>query len=275
MNARPPFPAMLLRFWLGRILPGWCLIALMIFLMQIAVCGIVHDNENVKTLLQFLDVLPGFLKAALGGESLQVGNLPSLIAIGHSHPLVLSLFMLFAVATPTGMLAGEVQRGTMELILSRRATKTQVYVCAGVVSVTGMVVLVMVMFLGTAAGTSLYDFGQPVRLYPFFQLAVNGGLLAGTIGAVSLLTAAAFRRRGQAVGVAVAFIVLNYFVAIISGSWPRMRWLSPWTIMHYVNGRMIFVEHRWPVGDMFVLAAILTLAAIVGAVIWQRRDLPL
>jgi len=275
MNRGPRFPMSLLRFWLGRILLGWCLIALMIFLMQIAICGIVHDNEKVKMLLQFLDALPAFLKTSLGGESLQAGNLPALISIGYHHPLVLSLYLLFAVGAPTGMLAGEVQRGTMELILSRWTTKIQVYICAGVVSVTGMIALVLVMFLGTVAATNLYDFGQPVPLYPFFQTAVNGGLLAGAIGAISLLTAASFRRRGTAVGVAVAFIAVNYFVAIISESWPRMQWLSPLTVFHYIHGRGVFSEHIWPVSDMLVLGGILSLAAVSGAVIWQRRDLPL
>ncbi len=275
MSRGPTFPIPLLRFWLGRTLPGWCLIAVMIFLMQIAVCGIIHDNENVKTLLQFLDMLPGFLKASLGGDSLQAGNLPALIGIGHNHPLVLTLFMLFAVGVPTGMLAGEVQKGTMELILSRRTTKIQVYICAGLVTVTGMIALVMVMFLGTAVATSLYDFGQPVPLFQFFQTSISGGLLAGTIGAISLLTAASFRGRGQAVGVAVAFIVVNYFVAIISGSWPCMHWLKQLTVFHYVGGRKIFVEHVWPISEMMVQITILSFAAITGALIWRKRDLPL
>ena len=56
-RSRSPFPFPLLRFWFWRILPAWGGIALAIFLVQIIVCGIIHDNENVKTLLKFLDLL--------------------------------------------------------------------------------------------------------------------------------------------------------------------------------------------------------------------------
>ena len=115
-KVRPRFPLPLLRFWTLRILPIWVLIALVIFLFQIAICGIVHDNDSVKTFVQFLDKLPSFIKTALGGEALKVGNVSGLIAIGYNHPLVLTLYMLFAVGVPTGLLAGEVQKGTMELI---------------------------------------------------------------------------------------------------------------------------------------------------------------
>lgn len=274
-KSHPPFPLALLRFSLMRILPIWIGIALVIFLMQIAVCGIVHDNENVKTLLKFLDMMPGIIKSALGGQGLKVGNTASLIAIGYNHPLVLTLYMLFAVGIPTGLLAGEVQRGTMELILSRPTTKMQVYISAGLLTLTGMFALVLVMFLGTVAGTTINEFGEPIPLYRFFQTAINGGLLASAVGAISLLCAASFPRRGMAVGVAVAFLVVNYFITITAEWWPKIQGLKTYTLFHYANGYKIFVEHAWPIRDMCILMTILLVSAILGAIIWQRRDLPL
>ena len=274
-GGRISFGLHLLGFWFARLFMVWLLIGLLIFLMQIAICGIIHDSESVKSLLNMIDMLPRIVKSALGGEGLQAGNLPSLIAIGYNHPLVLTLFLLFAVGIPTGMLAGEVQRGTMELILSRSTTKSQVYICAGIITVGGMFALVIVMFLGTVVATTIYDFGEPIPLYRFFQLAINAGLLATAIGAISLLCAASFRRRGKAVGVAVGYIMVNYFASIITEWWPKMAWLDRVTIFNYVGSDKIFGSEAWPVGDMAVLAAVFVAAFIAGAIIWQRRDLPL
>ena len=145
----------------------------MIFLFQLAICGIVHDNERVKALIQYIDMFPDFLKALMGGEVLEVGNIAGLIAIGYQDPLVLLLYMLFAVGVPTALLAGEIQRGTMELILSRQTAKTQVYVCAGLITVVGMYALVLVMFTGTVVATKIYDFYQEVPLYFFFKIAMR------------------------------------------------------------------------------------------------------
>lgn len=273
-NHRVKFPLPLLRFWIFRTLPIWGLMALVIFLFQIAICGIVHDNQNVKVFLQFLDVLPSFIKALLGGEALRGGNIAGLIAIGYQHPLILTLYMLFAVGVPTGLLAGEVQHGTMELILSRTATKTHVYICAGFITVTGMFALVLVMFLGTVAATALYEFGQSVPLDFFFKIAIVGGLLASAVGGIALLAAACFRR-GAAVTLTVAYLVVNYFVSIIAEWWPRMKFLEPTTIFHYVHGPEMYQESAWPVADMGVLIAILAVSTVLGGVIWSRRDLPL
>jgi ABC-2 type transport system permease protein len=272
-TSRARFPFTLLRFWLMRILPAWLGIALMIFLIQIAVGGIVHDNEKVRVLLSLLDVLPSIVKTSLGGDTLRMGNVPGLLSIGYNHPFVLFLYMLFAVGTPTGLLAGEVQRGTMELILSRSVTKTQAYICAGVLTLGGMFALVIAMFLGTVASTAIYDFGQKVPLHIFFRIAINGGLLASTFGAFALLFAASFGRLYAAIGVSVAFLVLNYFIALVAAWWPRVEFMRPITLFYLVNGAAMW--RGWPLGDMAILAAIGLTAVVLGAIIWQRRDLPL
>lgn len=272
-KSKPPFPLPLLRFWVLRILPIWILIGMLIFLFQIAICGIVHDNESVKTYLKFLDMFP-FIKTVLGGEALQVGNVSGLIAIGYQHPLVLTLYMLFAVGVPTGLLAGEVQKGTMELILSRQVTKTHVYICAGLITVTGMFALVLVMFIGTVFAINIYEFGQEVPLYSFFKAAVNGGILASAVGGIALLAAACFQRN-TAVWLTVTYLVVNYFVSIIAEWWPRMKWLYPSSIFYYVDGNRIFNEAGWPFDNMFVLLLILLVSTLLGGVVWSRRDLPL
>ncbi len=269
-----PFPFPLLRFWVLRILLIWFLIAAIIFLFQIAVCGIVHDNKTVKALIQYLDMLPSFIKTALGGEALKVGNVSGLIAIGYNDPLVLVLYMLFAVGVPTGLLAGEVQKGTMELILSRHVSKNHVYICSGLITIIGMFALVLVMFLGTVFSINLFDFGQNIPIYSFFKAAINGGILASAVGGIALLAAACFQRN-TAVWVTVAYLVVNYFVSIIAEWWPRMKWMYPASIFYYVDGEKIFTEAGWPVGDMFVLVSILVVSTLLGGVIWSRRDLPL
>jgi len=272
---RPPLPWALLAFWLRRTLPLWGATALMIFLVQIAVCGIVHDNEHVKAFLSMLKFLPGIVKTALGGEALQLGNVTGLLAMGYQHPLVLTLYMLFAVAVPTGLLAGQVQQGTMELILSRPTTKTQVYVCAAVVTVLGMAGLVAVMFLGTAAGTRAYTFDEHVALDPFLRAAVVAGLAASTVGAITLLAAASFRRRGTAVGVTAGFLVVNYAVAVIAPWWPWLEPVTPFSLFYYIDLTAAFLGRAGPVSDMAVLGSVLVVSAVAGGVIWQRRDLPL
>jgi hypothetical protein len=274
INRRPSFPWPLLIYWTRRILLAWFLIAFWIFIFQLIVCGIVHDNEKVKAFLQYIDLLPAFIKVLLGGEALQLGNIAGLIAIGYQDPFILLLYMLFAVGVPTALLAGETQKGNMELILSRPTTKTHVYICAALITVTGMAALVVVMFTGTVVSTNLYDFEQEVPLHSFFILAVNGGILAAAVGGIALLAAACFQR-GLAVSLTIAFLVINYVIEVVTTWLPSMKWLYPATIFYYVGDPKIFTETAWPLADMAMLLTLLAVSTVLGGIIWQRRDLPL
>ena len=274
-RSRLPFPLVLLRFWFWRILWLWFLVGFFIFIMQIFYCGIAQDNEKVRLILDLIEKMPAFMKNAIGGDILEVGNITGFIAIGYQHPLVLTFYMIFAVCVPTGFLAGHVQDGNMELILSRSVTKNQVYICACILTLVGMLALVVFMFFGTVVGINVCSFDQEVSLWPFFRAAIVGGLLSGTAAGVSLLGAASFRTRGRAVGLAMAFFIVNYFIDLIAGWWPRAKFLGPSSIFYYVDPPKILFGTTWPIRDMCVLSSVLVITVIAGGIIWHRRDLPL
>ena len=269
------FPFPLLRFWFRRVLWLWLLVGFLIFIIQIIECSIFQDNEKVRLILNLFEKMPGFMKNAVGGEILQVGNVTGFIAIGYQHPLVLASFMVFAVCVSSGLLAGHVQAGTMELILSRSVTKNQAYLCACILTLLGMLALIVVMFLGTVVGINVCDFDREVSLWPFFRAAVVGGLLSGSAAGVSLLAAASFHSRGKAVGLAIAFFMVSYFIDLIAQWWPRAEFLGPTSIFYYIDTETILMGRAWPIGDMSVLGSVLIVTVIAGGVIWNRRDLPL
>jgi hypothetical protein len=269
--SRPRFPFVLLRFWFARVFPAWLGIGLLIFLMQIGVAAIVHDNLNVRTFLAFINMLPSIVKTALGGDMLDSGSMTALLTVGYQHPFVMFLQMVFVVGVPAGLLTAEVQKGSMELILSRAVAKTHVYICAAIVAVVGTFGLVLVMFGGTAAAVNLYTFSEPIDLHLFFRIAMTSGLLACTFGAFALLIAVTFRRFYAAVGVAVAFLTLNYFVAIVAQWWPDLKFLRKATLFYLIYYSNLW--QGWPVRNMAILAAIALAVAGVGALIWRRRDL--
>jgi hypothetical protein len=272
---RPPFPLVLLRFWFWRILWLWFLIGSLIFVIQIYICAIAQDNEKIKLMLDMLERMPGFFKDFIGAEIMEVGNVSGFIAIGYQHPLVLISYMIFAVCVPTGLLTGHVQSGTMELILSRSVTKNQVYICASILTLGGMLALVMVMFAGTVVGTNICNFEKEVPLWPFFKASIVGSLLSAAAAGVSLLAAASFRNRGRAVGLTMAFFIVQSFIDLIADWWPRAKFLGPVSLFYYDTSWNTLLETGWPIRDMCVLSSVLVFSVVAGGIIWHRRDLPL
>jgi len=271
-SSRPPFPLTLLWFWFLRILPAWLAMAAVIFLVQIAIAAIVHDNANIRMFLTILRSLPSIVKTAIGGDMIDSGSMSALLTVGYQHPLVMFLYLLYSVGVPAGLLTGEIQRGTMELILSRPITRTQVYLCAAILTLVGLFGLIAMMFLGTVTAVNVYEFNEPITLDLFLRLAVNGGLLAGAFGAFSLVCAASFGRLYLAVGLAAGFLTLNYFIAIVAEWWPRVHFLHKATLFYLVYYSNLWFA--WPLRNMAWLGAILVALVILGGIIWRSRDLP-
>ena len=270
-----PFPFTLLRFWFWQILWLWFLVGFFIFIIQVIQCSIVQDNEKVKLILQWTNLMPSFVTTMLGEDLLKAGNITGFIAITYQYPLVLALYLIFVVCVPTGLLTSHVQSGNMELILSRSVTKNQVYICVCILTFVGMLGLVVLMFCGTVVGISICNFGEEISLWPFIRASILGGLLSSTTAGVSLLAAALFRDRGRAVGLAMAFFITNYFIGIIAEWWPKAGFLGPTSIFYYFDMPKILIGADWPIRDMCVLGSVLIVTSIAGGIIWNRRDLPL
>ena len=243
--------------------------------MQLIHCSIARNNELVKLALSWIELMPGFAKAALGGVILESGNVTGFIAMSYQHPMVLTIYMIFVISVPTRLLAGHVQDGTMELILSRSVTKNQVYICACILTILGTSALVAVMFTGTVTGINISNFEQEFSLRPFLRGSVFCGLLLAAAAGVALLAAALFGNRGKAVGLALAFFIINYFINIIAEWWPRAKFLGPVSLFHYANQSKILFDSAWPIRDTYIISSVFVIAVIAGGVIWNRRDLPL
>jgi ABC-2 type transport system permease protein len=63
---------------------------------------------------------PGqIMRTIIGGERLDLDAAMDMLSIGYVHPLMLAIFCIWAVGRAAGAIAGEIDRGTMELLLAQ------------------------------------------------------------------------------------------------------------------------------------------------------------
>ena len=53
--------------------------------------------------------------------------LPGSIAVGYIHPIAIALLSVFAIVFPLSAVAGERQRGTLEVVLARPISRRSYY----------------------------------------------------------------------------------------------------------------------------------------------------
>jgi ABC-2 type transport system permease protein len=199
-------------------------------------------------------------------------TLPGSIAIGFIHPIALILTSVFAVGFTTAAIAGERQRGTLEVLLARPLPRLVVYFTL-LVCVLIFIAVVMAAFLGgaylsAAANGVVAEIDAP-RLGLVW---LNGVLLFGAIASIGMAASVSFDRLSPALGITLAVVLVSYFLEILGSLWPDAKGLQPYSLFHYLDPQAVLGGES--VAFDFALLGGVTLAGIAAAIIiFPRRDL--
>jgi ABC-2 type transport system permease protein len=234
------------------------------------VLPIIYDSFG-STFKDILDsgALPAQFAQFGGGD---IFTLSGSVAIGFIHPIAVGLNLVFAVGFTTAAIAGERQRGTLEVLLSRPISRRILY---GTLAISGALLVGIVTFgsiLGSLIGSTLTGRVAELGAGNLPLLWLNGSLLYWAIGSIALLASASFDRLSQALGLSLAFVVVSYFLDVLGSLWPDAKGLQPYSVFHYLEPKAILIGlPNW--GNLAVLAGVTAIAVVAALVVFPRRDL--
>ena len=214
-------------------------------------------------------ILPEQFAKFGGGD---IFSLPGSIALGSIHPIAISLMSVFSVGFASTAIAGERQRGTLEVALARPLTRRTFYLTLLAAAVGFVAVTWAALLAGSVIGAAFAGvIGEfPVRNVPLLWL--NGVLLFGSFAAVGLAGSASFDRVAPAVGITLGFVVLMYFLQILGSLWPAAEILQPYSLFYYLKPKTILLGAAASLDDA-ILAAVIVVAVAWALVVFPRRDL--
>jgi ABC-type transport system involved in multi-copper enzyme maturation permease subunit len=201
-----------------------------------------------------------------------VFSLPGAISLGFIHPISLLLNGIFAVGFASAAIAGERQRGTLEVLLARPISRRGVHATLYIALLVFLGMSVAAILAGNIAGAALFGVLDQLDLSRVPVLWLNGVLLFGAIGSIGLAASVSFDRLTPALGVTLTVVLVSYFLEILGSLWPDARGLQPYSLFFYLKPRAILIGQT----DLFSFGLLLTitLAAIGYALaIFPRRDL--
>jgi ABC-type transport system involved in multi-copper enzyme maturation permease subunit len=222
-----------------------------------------------------IETLPASLRAVarIQPELIGFSGLAGYLSLGFTHPLYLVLLSSTTVGFTGRSLAGEIDRGTIALALARPISRRRAYLAR----VVGLVVLCLALgvvgsagiWLGVIVSRPAGDF-EPMHLLALSGVAI---LLSWAIGGLTLWCSAASSTTGRVVAWATAVLVIFYFVDYFAELWSVLEPIAPVSLLAYFDPGHALVNGQVRPLD----AAVLTLAGlggvIIGAVVFERRDL--
>lgn len=264
----------MLRSILGRTLHvrrrsmiGWSVGIAALAGITVAFWPIMPDPREME---QLMEQLPEGMLAAFGMAEVEdlfspEGYLDSQL-FAMISPLVL---LIFAVGCGAAAIAGDEERGTLELLLAQPLSRTRVLLerTGGIALL--IATLVVIHALALAVGGAIV--GLDVAVEGFVAIHVSLLLLTLLFAGAALAVGAATGRRGLAIGVAAAIAVGGYLLDSFA---PLVDWLEPLrpaSPFYLYRGADPLSEGLDPVHSGALAAvALLTVAVAVWA--FGRRD---
>lgn len=203
------------------------------------------------------------------------GNLftvPGAITIGFQHPLAIAFLGIFAVGTSTAAIAGERERGTLEVLLARPISRRTLYVTVAIGVVLLLAVELAALLGGQWTGMLLTNIADQVDSSQLWLLFANAMLLWGAFAAFSLAASVSFDRHAPALGLSLAYLLLNYFLEILGSLWTDVDWSQEYSLFHHFQPAEILTGQADPI-DFVILGAAVVIPLVYALIVFPRRDL--
>jgi ABC-2 type transport system permease protein len=146
-----------------------------------------------------------------------------------NHPFILLLISMWAIGRGSAAVAAEVERGTMDLILSRPVARWAYLASAVCVAIAGLAVLAGSLLAGAAIAVRYNFLQEPPSPWTLLRPAVNLAALGLPIYGYTLLASALDHVRWRASSIG-SVLTLAGFIAYVVSLIPvlaEMRW-KPW-----------------------------------------------
>ena len=228
------------------------------------------DASNPGRQVRQAAMLRGF-----GGEAMDFSS-TAIELVLWSHPFLILILAVWPIARGSAAPAGEIERGTIDLILSRPLGRSTYLLSHATVAALGLLVLAAGLVGGHLAGGLYYPVADPPRvlalLKPAANLAALGLAIYGYTFVVSTLDVV--RWRPTMVG---STLTLAMFIALIVANLPTMedyQWIENYSIFKAFQPVEAAVKGESFARNVAILCGIGLGGIGLGMLGFQRRDIP-
>lgn len=219
--------------------------------------------------------LKAFREALFGFDPGNAGVAEIGFALAWSHPVIIAVLTAQAILVCTRVLAGEVERGTIDVLLALPVSRWRLFISETTAWLLSGAVLLGFLFLGSYVGAM---FIEPQYRPSWSRLAMvlaNLSLVYGVIATSSMLAAVLTDRRARAVLAVIIFTVssvLISFLYTLDSSLEFTKKLRFLSVLDYYKPVQVLMTGEWPVRDMLWLGGASVVLWVAAGVVLSRRD---
>jgi len=199
-------------------------------------------------------------------------TLPGAITLGLQHPLAIAMLGIFAVGASATAVAGERARGTLEVLLARPISRLSLYVSLLLALLVTVLIVLVAIIGGMVGGSAIQGLTDELDLGQLPLVLLNGFGLWAAFTTFGLAASVTFDRPGPAIGLSLAYLVINYFLEILGSLWTDAAWTQEYSLFHHFDPGAILSGDVAPL-DLVIVVVAAVIPVIYAIIVFPRRDL--
>lgn len=243
----------------------WWIIGLL--LLSLYTAGL-YPSIAKTSFTDYIKALPPAL-TALFGDSFSLATAEGYLNAYFFDMMGPIFFVIYAIGAGSGAIAGEEDRGTLDILLAGPTKRWSVVLHKFAAMVAGTFLLGFFMWAGLVLAAVLVD--MPLSFVRLAEASVGSVLVGLVFGSLALAVGCIRGNRGLSIGlpaaVTLAAYVLKVYAPLVEAMKPFQK-LSPF---YYANAARPLVNGM-SIGDMSILAGLSLILLVVALFAFQRRD---
>ncbi|MDI6799945.1 MAG: ABC transporter permease subunit [Actinomycetota bacterium] len=222
-------------------------------------------------LSNYMEVWPDELKAAFNlSDALSISTIEGFLNAELFSMMGPILILFFSVGFGAGVIAGEEEKGTIDLLLSHPIGRTRVAVEKYLAGVVGLIVISASFYLGMSLPLLLLKID--INLLKLAQACLGLFLLGLSFSSLAFALGSATGKRGLTLGLTSSIAVMMYLADTLAALVDKLEPYEAASLFYYFNATDIFLDGLSLKSILiYLVCSLLFLAlAIVG---FNRRDL--
>lgn len=255
--------------WLPTLLFGCALFAVTALLTHV----LPQIQEGLGGVVDQIPFVRSMLTALLGTELGEEITARTMQAFLWVHPVVLALVWAHEIAFCTRMPAGEIDRGTIDVLLSLPVSRRTVYICESIVwLVSGFLILVMGLLGHRFAAPAMPEAMRP-ELFRAVLVTANLYCVYVAVGGIAFLVSSLSNHRGGAMAIVFGIVLASFLLNFVAQFWEPARRIAFLGLVEYYQPAQILQSGTFPIGDGAVLLLVGGSTWILGGEVFARRSI--
>ena len=253
--------------------PATLLLGLVLMLVEAALAFVLPKFAAQFSADMQVDFMRGIVQAMLGTEIGSYLGSHIFQAIAWVHPVVLALTWAHALVSCTRVPAGEVDRGTADVLLGLPVSRWEVFLSETLMWLVCGAAMLAAGLAGNLLGALGLPFAQKPQLSRLFIVLLNLFCLYFTVAGFTCLVSSMSNRRGRAMTIVFLVLLAVFLLNYLAEFWhplERIAFLSP---LHYHRPVNVLASGALPWRDMAVLLGFGSAMWLAGGAVFARRDL--